>query len=69
MSFRMAACQMVANNNKDENLDAASHLIDEAVGLGAQMVALPEMFNLLGTNDELLAGGEPLPGPDQYIPG
>ena len=63
MSFRMAACQMVANNNKDENLDAANRLIDEAAGLGAQMVALPEMFNLLGTNDEILAGGEPVPGP------
>ncbi|MEM7125196.1 MAG: carbon-nitrogen hydrolase family protein [Chloroflexota bacterium] len=63
MSFRMAACQMVANNNKDENLDAANRLIDEAVGMGAQMVALPEMFNLLGTNDEILAGGESVPGP------
>lgn len=63
MSFRMAACQMVANNNKDENLEAADKLIDEAASLGAQMVALPEMFNLLGTNDELLAGGEAVDGP------
>ena len=63
MAFKMAACQMVANSNKDENLEAASRLIDEAADIGAQMVALPEMFNLLGTNDEILAGGESISGP------
>ena len=67
MSFRMAACQMSASNDKDANLAAASRLIDEAAGLGAQMVALPEMFNLLGTDDEIVAGGESLSGPTSTL--
>lgn len=42
---RRTKCQMLANNNKDENLEAINRLTDETAGLGAQMVALPEMFN------------------------
>jgi len=67
MSFRIAACQMNAGNDKDANLASASRLIDEAASLGAQMVALPEMFNLLGTDDEILANGEDVPGPTSTL--
>ena len=67
MSFRIAACQMSAGNDKDANLASASRLIDEAAGLGAKMVALPEMFNLLGTDDEILNGGESVPGPTSNL--
>lgn len=63
MSFRLAACQMNSRNNKAANLATASRLIDEAAAMGAHMVGLPEMFNLLGTNEEIAAGGEAIPGP------
>ncbi|MEM7032608.1 MAG: carbon-nitrogen hydrolase family protein [Chloroflexota bacterium] len=63
MTFRIAACQLNANENKDDNLATADRLIDEAASLGAQMIGLPEMFNLIGDNDQLLQGGEPIPGP------
>ncbi|MEM7032688.1 MAG: carbon-nitrogen hydrolase family protein [Chloroflexota bacterium] len=63
MTFRIAACQMQANESKDANFAAADRLIDEAASLGAEMVALPEMFNQLAGPEDLLAGGEPIPGP------
>lgn len=49
MSYRIAACQMTSTGDKEANLTTAGRLIDEAVALGAQMVGLPEMFNILGT--------------------
>lgn len=61
MSVRVAACQMNSQGDKERNLETAGRLIDEAAGLGAQVVALPEMFNLLTTPDEMLAGAEPVP--------
>ena len=48
MSFRIAAVQMNSQNDKDENLRTAEALIDEAAQIGADLVALPEMFNMLG---------------------
>lgn len=63
MSFRIAACQMNSRSDREANLATADRLIDEAAAMGAQMVGLPEMFNLLGTNEEILAGGEAVPGP------
>ena len=62
MSFRIAACQMNSQNDKDANLETAEHLIDEAARLGAQMVGLPEMFNMLGEDQDTLKGAEDLPG-------
>jgi len=57
MSFRIAACQM---NSK--NLQKAEQLIDEAAAQGADLVALPEMFNMLGVNEDTLLGAEPPSG-------
>ncbi|MBV7330550.1 carbon-nitrogen hydrolase family protein [Chloroflexi bacterium TSY] len=61
--FRIAACQMNSQNDKDANLATAERLIDEAASLGAQMVGLPEMFNMLGEDQDTLNGAESLPGP------
>jgi predicted amidohydrolase len=63
MTFRIAACQMNSRADKDANLATAERLIDEAARLGADLVALPEMFNMLGTRDHVREGAEPLMGP------
>ncbi|MEM8861910.1 MAG: nitrilase-related carbon-nitrogen hydrolase, partial [Chloroflexota bacterium] len=48
MTFRIAAVQMNTQDDKDKNLETAERLIDEAASMGANMVGLPEMFNILG---------------------
>lgn len=48
---RMAALQMVSGPRVADNLVMAGHLIAEAVGQGAQLVALPEYFPIIGAAD------------------
>jgi nitrilase len=50
-SARVAGVQMVSTTRVADNLDAAAALIDEAAGTGAQLVALPEYFCLMGRRD------------------
>jgi predicted amidohydrolase len=61
--MRAAAVQLTSTADKDRNLGLAGRLVDQAAGVGAQLVVLPEMFNCLGTGAELAAGAEPLDGP------
>lgn len=63
MNFRIAACQMNTQSDKAENLAKAEALIDDAARAGAQLVALPEMFNILGPNEVIQAACESIPGP------
>lgn len=63
MGVRIAAVQMNSQNDKQENLRKAEALIDEAAMLGADLVALPEMFNMLGAQEDTLTGKESVPGP------
>ncbi len=49
--LRIAAVQMVSGASVDANLAAAGRLIAEAAGRGAQLVALPEYFCLMGKKD------------------
>ena len=49
--FRVAALQMVSAPEVDSNLRRAEALIAEAAAAGAQLVALPEYFCLLGRQD------------------
>ena len=63
MGFRIAAVQMNTRDDKDENLRKAGALIDEAARTGANLVALPEMFNVLGPNEVVRAAREPVDGP------
>jgi predicted amidohydrolase len=59
---RVAAVQLNSNGDKDRNLAAAERLVREAAADGAELVALPEKWNLLAAGEELAAGAEPLDG-------
>jgi predicted amidohydrolase len=60
---RVAAVQLNSSAEKERNLEAAESLVRAAVGAGAELVALPEKWNLIGPGEQLLAGAEPLSGP------
>ena len=48
---RIAAVQMISGPNVADNLATAGRLVAEAVGQGAQLVALPEYFPIIGAAD------------------
>jgi nitrilase len=59
MTFRIAAIQMISGPDVPPNLATAERLIAEAAAQGAQLVALPEYFPLIGAGDaERLAARE-----------
>jgi predicted amidohydrolase len=60
---RVAAVQLNSTGEKARNLEAAERLVRAAAADGAELVALPEKWNLLAGGEELLAGAEPLEGP------
>jgi len=61
--MRAAAVQLNSTNDKGRNLETAERLVRAAAGDGAELVALPEKWNLLAPGEELQAGAEPLGGP------
>jgi predicted amidohydrolase len=61
--LRVAAVQLNSNGEKERNLDAAERLVRAAAADGADLVALPEKWNLLAGGEALRAGAEPLEGP------
>jgi predicted amidohydrolase len=61
--LRAAAVQLNSSGDTARNLAAAERLVRVAAGDGAELVALPEKWNLLAGGEELLAGAEPLDGP------
>jgi deaminated glutathione amidase len=61
--LRVAAVQLNSINDKARNLEVAERLVRAAAADGAELVALPEKWNLLAGGEELLAGAEPLEGP------
>jgi predicted amidohydrolase len=61
--LRVAAVQLNSSADKARNLDAAERLVRAAAADGAELVALPEKWNLLADGEQLLAGAEPLDGP------
>jgi predicted amidohydrolase len=61
--LRAAAVQLNSGGEKERNLVAAERLVRAAAADGAELVALPEKWNLLAAGEELLAGAEPLDGP------
>lgn len=67
MSLRIAACQMNSRGDKAANLATAERLIDEAARQGAQMVGLPELFNLLADDETMVAGAEDENGPTSQL--
>ncbi|MDR2452733.1 MAG: carbon-nitrogen hydrolase family protein [Candidatus Accumulibacter sp.] len=48
---RIAAIQMISTPRVAENLAAAGALIAEAAGRGADLIALPEYFSIMGRGD------------------
>ncbi len=60
--MRAAAVQLNSTEDKDRNLEVAERLVRAAAADGAELVALPEKWNLLGGGVELLIGAEPLEG-------
>ncbi len=61
--MRAAAVQLNSTDDKQRNLEAAERLVRAAAADGAELIALPEKWNLLGSGDTLRAGAEPLDGP------
>ncbi len=61
--MRVAAVQLNSNGEKARNLAAAEALVRAAAADGAELVALPEKWNLLAAGEELRAAAEPLDGP------
>jgi len=61
--MRVAAVQLNSNADKARNLEMAEGLVREATAAGAELIALPEKWNLLAPGPEQLAGAEPLDGP------
>ena len=67
--MKIAAVQMVSTPDVDRNLEAARRLIAQAARGGAQLVALPEYFCLMGQaeRDKLTVAEAPGEGPIQRM--
>jgi deaminated glutathione amidase len=61
--LRAAVVQLNSTNDKARNLATAERLVRAAAAEGAELVALPEKWNLLAGGEQLVAGAEPLDGP------
>jgi deaminated glutathione amidase len=61
--LRAGAIQLNSTEDKHRNLSTAERLIRGAASDGADLIVLPEKWNLLGTPAQLSAGAEPLDGP------
>jgi predicted amidohydrolase len=60
---RAAAIQLNATEDADRNLETADRLVREAASRGAQLIALPETWTVLGTREHIRAGVQDLDGP------
>jgi deaminated glutathione amidase len=63
IEVRVAAVQLNSNGDKARNLAAAERLVRAAAAEGAELVALPEKWNLLAAGEQMAAGAESLDGP------
>jgi deaminated glutathione amidase len=61
--MRTAAVQLNSTDDKERNTATADRLTREAAADGADLIVLPEKFNVLGEHDDYVAGAEPLDGP------
>src|SRR5215212_4124870 len=61
--MRAAAIQLNSTADKGRNLETAERLVRAAAADGAELIALPEKWNLLGDAEALHDGAEPRDGP------
>ena len=61
--MRVAAVQLNSTDDKDRNLEVAERLVRGAAASGAELIGLPEKWNVLGGTEAMRAGAEPLDGP------
>ena len=61
--MRAAAVQLNSTADKARNLETAERLVRESAAAGAELVVLPEKWNVLGDAAVLREGAEPLDGP------
>jgi predicted amidohydrolase len=59
---RAGAVQLNSTEDKDRNIESAERLVRSAAADGAELVVLPEKWNLLGTEEQMTAGAESLEG-------
>jgi deaminated glutathione amidase len=59
---RVGAVQLNATEDTDRNLETADRLVRQAAALGAEVVVLPEKWSVLGTDEHMTQGAEPLDG-------
>ena len=62
MTYLAAAIQMTAGNDKRANLERAERLVRVGAARGANLVALPEVFNWRGKRAEQAAAAETIDG-------
>jgi deaminated glutathione amidase len=60
--MRAAAVQLNSNEDKDRNLEIADRLTRAAAADGANLIVLPEKFNVFGEHEHYVAGAEPIEG-------
>src|SRR3954451_16769831 len=62
-AVRASAVQLNSNEDKARNLEIAERLVRRAAAEGAELIVLPEKFNVLGPPEQRVEGAEPLDGP------
>ena len=60
--MRAAAVQLNSTADTEGNLAAADRLTRAAAADGAELIVLPEKWNVLGSDEQTMAGAEPIEG-------